>query len=95
MVFIEILQNSRKIAVSEFLFIKKETLAQVLSCEFYEISKNNFSYRTPSAAASVDRSLKRICSLLYAPCRYTTSFQRRHDVVRTLMPGGNKKVTDT
>ena len=24
-------------------FIKKETLAQVFSCEFYEISKNNFS----------------------------------------------------
>ena len=23
-------------------FIKKETLAQVFSCEFYEISKNNF-----------------------------------------------------
>ena len=85
MVFIEILQNSRKIAVSEFLFIKKETLAQVLSCEFYEISKNNFSYRTPSAAASVDRSLKRICSLLYAPCRYTTSFQRQYDVVRYCM----------
>ena len=28
-------------------FIKKETLAQVLSCEFCEISKNNFPYRTP------------------------------------------------
>ena len=27
--------------------IKKETLAQVFSCEFCEISKNNFSYRTP------------------------------------------------
>ena len=26
-------------------FIKKETLAQVLSCEFWEISKNTFSYR--------------------------------------------------
>ena len=24
-------------------FIKKETLAQVFSCEFYEISKNTFS----------------------------------------------------
>ena len=27
-------------------FIKKETLAQVFSCEFYEISKNTF-HRTP------------------------------------------------
>ena len=28
-------------------FIKKETLAQVFSYEFCEISKNTFSYRTP------------------------------------------------
>ena len=34
-------------------FIKKEDLAQVFSCEFYEISKNTFFYRTPLAAASV------------------------------------------
>ena len=33
-------------------FIKKETLAQVFSCEFYEISKNPYSYKTPPAAAS-------------------------------------------
>ena len=33
-------------------FIKKETLAQVFSCEFCEISKNAFSYRTPPVAAS-------------------------------------------
>ena len=34
-------------------FIKKETLAVVFSCEFCEISKNTFSYRTPPMAASV------------------------------------------
>ena len=33
-------------------FIKKETLAQVFSCEFCEISKNTLSYRTPPLAAS-------------------------------------------
>ena len=33
-------------------FIKKEALAQVFSCEFCEISKNAFSYRTPLVAAS-------------------------------------------
>ena len=33
-------------------FIKKETLAQVFSCEFYEISKNTFFYRTPLVATS-------------------------------------------
>ena len=33
-------------------FIKKEALAQLFSGEFYEISKNTFSYITPSVAAS-------------------------------------------
>ena len=32
--------------------IKKETLAQVFSCEFCEISKNNFFCRTPPVTAS-------------------------------------------
>ena len=31
---------------------KKETQAQMFSCEFCEISKNNFSHRTPLVAAS-------------------------------------------
>ena len=34
-------------------FIKKETLAQVLSCECCEIAKNTFFYRVPPVAASV------------------------------------------
>ena len=39
--------------------IKKETLTQVLfCCEFYKISKNAFSYRTPRVAAS---KFKRRC----------------------------------
>ena len=33
-------------------FIKKETLAQVFSCEFCEISKNSLFYRTARLAAS-------------------------------------------
>ena len=32
--------------------LKKETLTQVFSCEFWKISKNSFSYRTPLVAAS-------------------------------------------
>ena len=32
--------------------LKKETLAQVLSCEFCETSKNTFFYRKPLVAAS-------------------------------------------
>ena len=63
-VFLEVLQNSKEntCARSSFLiklqalacnFIKKETLTQVFSCEFCEISKNTFSYRTPPLAACV------------------------------------------
>ena len=33
-------------------FVKKETLARSFSCEFCEIFKNTFSYRTPLVAAS-------------------------------------------
>ena len=33
------------------LFFKKDALAQVFSCEFCEISKNTFSYRTPPVVA--------------------------------------------
>ena len=35
-------------------FIKKQTLAQVLSCEFCEIFKNIFFFRKPTVAASDD-----------------------------------------
>ena len=37
-------------------FIKKETLAQVFFCEFCEISKNIFFYRTPLVAAFLPSS---------------------------------------
>ena len=51
-------KNSRQQALANHRpeacnFIKKETLAQVFSCEFCEISKNAFSYRTPPVAAFV------------------------------------------
>ena len=35
-------------------FIKKETLVQVFSCEFCDISKNTYSHRTPPMAGSAD-----------------------------------------
>ena len=50
-VFLEISPNACN-------FIKKETLAQVFSCEFCEISKNTFFRRTPLVAASVEK----VCS---------------------------------
>ena len=40
-------------ATSACNFIKKETLAQVFSCEFHEISKNTFCYRTPPVPAYI------------------------------------------
>ena len=64
-VFLEISQNLLentsarvsfliKLRASAWNFIKKETLAQVFSCEFCEICKNTISYRTPPVAASVE-----------------------------------------
>ena len=38
-------------------FIKKETLAQVLFCEFYKISKSTFFYKTPTMAVSIMYSI--------------------------------------
>ena len=35
-------------------FIKKESLSQVFSCEFCEVTKNTFFYRTPPVATSGD-----------------------------------------
>ena len=37
-------------------FIKKETLAQVFSCGFCEISKNTFFHRTPLVAAKIENT---------------------------------------
>ena len=55
-VFLKVLQNSQenicarvsflmKMQAEACNFIKKETLAQVISCKFCEIFKNTFSYR--------------------------------------------------
>ena len=35
-------------------FIKKETLAQLFSCEICKISKNTFLHRTPLVGASLN-----------------------------------------
>ena len=59
-VLLEISQNSQEkpVRVSFLIklqacnFIKKETLTQVFSCEFCEISNNTISYRTPPVIAS-------------------------------------------
>ena len=63
-VFLEILQNSQESNCNRVLlplacnFINKETLAQVFSNEFCEISKNTFYYRTHRVATSVKKERK-------------------------------------
>ena len=50
-----ILRNFAKFTgkrLCQSLFFKKETLAQMFSCEFYEIFKKFLSYRTSPVAAS-------------------------------------------
>ena len=67
--FLEISQNSQentcarvpfliKLRALAFNFIKNETLTKVFSCEYCEISKNTFCYRTAPVAASVVTSIK-------------------------------------
>ena len=46
-------------------FIKKETLAQVFSCEFCKISKKTFSTEYLRTTASVLHSLKRLVKYLH------------------------------
>ena len=55
--FLEISQNSQEntYARASCNFIKKETLTQLFSCEFYEISKNTFFYKIPLVAAFAGR----------------------------------------
>ena len=58
-VFLEISENSQEnIFVIVSFLIKKETLAQVFSCEFFEISKNTFSFRIPPVTASEKKRLE-------------------------------------
>ena len=51
--------------------IEKETLAQVFSCEFCQISKNTFSCRTPPMAAS-DAGIFENSFLFYGQSEPTT-----------------------
>ena len=67
-------------------FIKKEALVQVFSCEFCEISKNTFSYRTPPVAAS-GFTRKQIISyfpsilwiIIHVTTKYITIEEKRQD----------------
>ena len=62
-VFLEIYQNLQENTFARVFFLLKlqASLTPVFSCEFCEISKNTFSYRTPPVAASEGRPAKCKC----------------------------------
>ena len=67
---------TRKHLYQSLSFNKVEkTLAQVFSCEFCEISKNTFSYKTPPVAASPYRG-----DLHSAILKALRSFQEKRDL---------------
>ena len=49
-------------------FIKRQTLAQMFSCKFFEISKNTFSYKAPPVNASVNSFLSTDLTSLESTC---------------------------
>ena len=57
---------------------KKETLAQVFSCEFSEIFKNAFFQRTPPVAASEIRKTTLSLLLTLLCLHFPLNFRRRH-----------------
>ena len=79
-----------KLQTSACNFIKKETLAQVFSCEFCETFKNNSSHRTAPVAASrttlqvttSDHQLQHMMATGYKHrsmiCMYTVSIEKHH-----------------
>ena len=62
-VFLEISQENTSARVSFLIKLqeKKEILAKMFSCEFCEISKNTFPYRTTPVAASGPKKI--LCCL--------------------------------
>ena len=62
--FLEISQNSQEHTCARVYVTKKQALAQVFSCEFCEISKNTFSYRTPPPIVASE-TLMNIIKKLY------------------------------
>ena len=88
-------------------FIKKETLTQVLSCEFCEISKNTFFterlWTTASETVDIDALKISLSSALYLFCVYVFTkyssiiyeYKRSIIVLSTLMHSGHKLLIQT
>ena len=66
--FLKISQNSQESTFARVSFLtklqfKKETLAQLFSCEFCEISRNTFFYRTPPVPTYVQNQVNGMINL--------------------------------
>ena len=75
-------QNMVKLQVCNF--IKKETLTKVFSCEFCEIFKNTFFYRTPQVTAS-----DCFWSFVVLSCSKTLFIKRENTCSRLSQPALN------
>ena len=64
----------KKVQADANNFIKKQTLAQVFPCEFCEISKKTFSYRTPPVAASLKGYTVKLTGLFLCPLKVFAPF---------------------
>ena len=86
-----VLKNFAKFAPESLFnqdkFIKRETLAQVFSCEFCEVFKNIYFYRTPLVAASgftviclIFRNFRKV--LILRGCSYGGGLSRLNGLPR-------------
>ena len=62
-------------------FNKKETQAKVFSCEFCEIFKNTYCYRTPLMAVSIN--IQVYCIMIYIDCRLLSKIIDTYKIVLT------------
>ena len=90
--FLEILQNSLETNCARVSLLIKlqawrcsmETMAQVVYCELYEISKNTFSYGTPPVAASGD-SIKVFTVIIWGSTSFFYHFLNLHWTWKTFL----------
>ena len=73
-VFLEISQNSQENTCARDSILIKLQVNFESSCEFCEIFKNTFLYRTPLVVASALHETSFIGNLLYLPMIYEVSF---------------------
>ena len=66
---------------SAYKFFKKRDSGTGISCEFCEISKNTFFYRTPPPAASIDKRQNSLSSWYPIPLDLTSILKSPRKIV--------------